>query len=139
MSEDRRKILDMLAKGKITVDEAEKLLAAISESETEKGEKTGKKEFPRYFRVVVEPGPESQKKEKVNIRVPFQILRAGIKLASVIPVDVQGKINKHLKEKGVNIDLSNIKAENLEEILVHLDDLTIDVDSGEEKVRIFCE
>lgn len=141
MSEDRRKILDMLAQGKITVDEAEKLLSAISQpaGESEPKEKPGKKDFPKYLRVVVEPGSENVKGEKVNIRVPFQLLRAGIKLASVIPVDVQGKVDEHLKEKGVNIDLSKITSENLEELLVHLNDLTVDVDSKEEKVRIFCE
>ena len=141
MSEDRRKILDMLADGKITVDEAEKLLSAISQpsGESEQSEKPGKKGMPKYLRVVVEPGSENVKGEKVNIRVPFQLLRAGIKLASVIPVDVQGKVDEHLKEKGININLSNITSENLEELLVHLNDLTVDVDSKEEKVRIFCE
>lgn len=141
MSEDRRKILDMLAQGKITVEEAEKLLSAISEPSGESAphEEKHKKDFPKYLRVVVEPGPESVKKEKVNIRVPFQLLRAGIKLASLIPVDVQGKIEKHLKEKGVDMDLSKIKSDNLEELLIHLNDLTVDVDSKEEKVRIFCE
>lgn len=141
MSEDRRKILEMLSEGKINVDEAENLLAAISQpsSEPEKGEKPQKKDFPKYLRVVVEPGPSSVKHEKVNIRVPFNLLRAGIKLASLVPVDVQGKVNEHLKEKGVNFDISNITPDNLEELLMHLNDLTVDVDSKEEKVRIFCE
>ncbi len=141
MNEERRKILEMLSQGKIDVDEAEKLLAAISEpsSESEKSEMPKTKDFPKYLRVVVEPGPESVKGEKVNIRVPFSLLRAGIKLASLVPVDVQGKVNEHLKERGVNLDLSNITSENLEELLVHLNDLTVDVDSKEEKVRIFCE
>jgi hypothetical protein len=141
MNEERRKILEMLSKGKIDVNEAEKLLAAISEhsSESEEGEIHKKKDFPKYLRVVVEPGPESVKGEKVNIRVPFSLLRAGIKLASLVPGDVQGKVNEHLKEKGVNLDLSNITSENLEELLVHLNDLTVDVDSKEEKVRVFCE
>ncbi len=141
MSEDRRRILDMLVQGKITVDEAEKLLSAISQpsGESEQSEKPDKKDFPKYLRIVVEPGPENVKGEKVNIRVPFQLLRAGVKLASVLPVDVQGTVNEHLKEKGINIDLSNITSENLEELLVHLNDLTVDVDSKEEKVRIFCE
>jgi len=141
MNEERRKILEMLSQGKIDVDEAEKLLAAISEpsKDSEKSEMPKKKDLPKYLRVVVEPGPESVKGEKVNIRVPFSLLRAGIKLASLVPVDVQGKVNEHLKEKGVNLDLSNITSENLEELLVHLNDLTVDVDSKEEKVRIFCE
>ncbi len=56
-----------------------------------------------------------------------------------MPVDVQGKVNDHLKEKGINLDLSNITSDNLEEILEHLNDLTVDVDSKKEKVRIFCE
>jgi len=141
MSEERRKILEMLSQGKIDVEEAEKLLSAISEpsSEPEQDEVPKKKDFPKYLRVVVEPGPESVKGEKVNIRVPFSLLRAGIKLASLVPVDVQGKVNEHLKEKGVNIDLSNITSENLEELLVHLNDLTVNVDSKEGNVRVFCE
>ncbi len=141
MNEERRKILEILAQGKISVDEAEKLLAAIfePESESEAREKPEKKGFPKYLRVVVEPGPGSRKGEKVNIRVPFSLIRAGIKLASVVPVDVQGKVNEHLKEKGVNLDLSNITPDNLEELLRHLNELEVDVDSKEEKVRIFCE
>ncbi len=141
MSEDRRKILEMLSEGKIDVDEAEKLLAAISppSGESEKEEIPQRKDFPKYLRVVVEPGPKSVKQEKVNIRVPFSLLRAGIKLASLVPGDVQGKVNEHLKEKGVNLDISNITPDNLEELLIHLNDLTVDVDSKEEKVRVFCE
>ncbi len=141
MSEDRRRILDMLAQGKITVEEADKLLSAISEpaGEPESKEAEQKRAFPKYLRVVVEPGPESVKKEKVNIRVPFQLLRAGIKLASLIPGDAQAKIETHLKDKGIDMDLSNIKSDNVEELLVHLNDLRVDVDSQEEKVRIFCE
>ena len=141
MSEERRKILEMLSEGKIDVDEAEKLLAAISQAsgEPQQSEPEKKKDFPKYLRVVVEPGPESIKKENVNIRVPFKLLRAGIRLASLVPGDVQGKINDHLKEKGVNLYVSNITPDNLEELLIHLDDLAVVVDSKEEKVRIFCE
>lgn len=141
MSEDRRKILEMLAEGKINVDEAEKLLSAISQptGEPEQSERPEKKTLPKYLKVVVEPGPQSEEDEKVNIRVPLSLIRAGIKLASVVPVDIQGKVNEHLREKGVNVDLSNITSDNLEEIIEHLNDLTVDVDSKKEKVRIFCE
>ena len=62
-----------------------------------------------------------------------------MRLASLIPGDVHGKIDTHLKEKGIDIDLSKITSDNLEELLIHLNDLTVDVDSKEEKVRIFCE
>ena len=141
MSEDRKKILEMLAQGKISVEDAEKLLQAISQpsAESEVGMKGKGTVFPRYLRVVVEPGPESKTKEKVNIRVPIALMKAGLKLASLIPVDVQGKVDAALKEKGITLDLSKITDKNLEELLVHLNDLTVDVDSGKEKVRVFCE
>jgi len=142
MSEERRKILEMLAEGKISIDEAEKLLAAISAYEPEKKEKQPdsdeEKQSPKYLRVVVEPAPDNKEGEKVNIRVPMKLLRAGIKLASVVPVDVQGKVDKALKEKGIKLDLSQITEDNMEELVEALSDLTVDVE-GKEKVRIFCE
>jgi hypothetical protein len=132
----------MLSEGKINTDEAEKLLAAISVDEPEKKEKQTdsgpEKQSPKYLRVVVEPAPDNKEGEKVNIRVPMKLLRAGIKLASVVPVDVQGKVDEALKEKGVKLDLSQITEDNLEEIVESLSDLTVEVE-GEEKVRIFCE
>jgi DNA-directed RNA polymerase subunit F len=139
MSEERKKILEMLAKGKISVEEAERLLSAISESEEESISGT-KKETSRlkYLRVVVEPGPGSGKEERVNIRVPIKLIRAGIKLASLLPNDVQGKVDGALKEKGISLDFSQINEENLEEIVESLRDLTVDVE-GEERVKIYCE
>ena len=142
MNEERRKILDMLAEGKINTDEAEKLLAAISSEESgekkSQSELSSEKQSLKYLRVVVEPAPDNKDGEKVNIRVPMKLMRAGIKLASLVPVDVQGKVQDALKEKGVKLDLSQITEDNLEELIEALSDLTVDVD-GKEKVRIFCE
>jgi hypothetical protein len=142
MSEERRKILEMLAEGKISTDEAEKLLTAISADEPEKKEKQPdsgeEKQSPKYLRVVVEPAPDDKEGDKVNIRVPMKLLRAGIKLASVVPVGVQGKVDEALKEKGIKLDLSQITEDNMEELVEALSDLTVDVE-GKEKVRIFCE
>ena len=141
MSEDRRKILDMLAEGKISVDEAEKLLTAISSDEA--GEKRNDEEsvkgvkFPfKYLRVQVEPGSGSG--ERVNIRVPLKLIRAGLKWAAFMPKDVQGKVDKALSEKGINMDFSSIKPEDLDDLVANLKDLTIDVE-GKETVKIFCE
>ena len=45
--------------------------------------------------------------------------------------------------KGVPIDLTQIKPENLEELVEQLNDLTVDVDQKDAyakvKVRVFCE
>lgn len=139
MNEERKKILEMLADGKIDVEEAERLLSAISESseETPAGEKTDKTRL-KYLRVIVEPGPGSEDNERVNVRVPIKLIRAGIKFASLLPKDVQGKVDNALKESGISLDFSQIKDENMEEIIESLRDLTVDVE-GKERVRIFCE
>jgi hypothetical protein len=143
MNEERRKILDMLAEGKISVDEAEKLLAAISAEEpgqrqSEKDSLIGTKSRYKYLRVLVEPGPNSNSGERVNIRVPLKLIRAGLKWAAFMPKHVQGRVDEALNEKGIDMDFSSIKPEDLEEIVTNLNDLTIDVE-GKETVKIFCE
>jgi len=142
MNEERRKILDMLAERKISVDEAEKLLAAIATEEaggkrSDEESVTGVKLPFKYLRVQVEPG-EGDEGERVNIRVPLKLIRAGLKWAALIPKDVQGKVDDALSEKGINLDLASIKPEDLAELVTHLKDLTIDVE-GKETVKIFCE
>jgi hypothetical protein len=43
-----------------------------------------------------------------------------------------------MKEKGVPFDLSHFNPKDVEELLVHLNDLTVEVE-GKEKIRVFCE
>jgi hypothetical protein len=136
MSEERKKILDMLSEKKITAEEAEKLLSAISKEEGN-GTGTVKKE-PKYLRVMVEPRPGSENPDRVNIRVPIKLIRAGLKLAALIPKSAQSQVNDALHEKGIEMDFSQIKPEDLDNIVAQLDDLTVDVE-GKESVRIFCE
>ena len=143
MSEERKKILSMLADGKITVDEAERLLEAVGESgdaDDTKASSTAKQGSPKYLRVEVD-GRDSKtgKPEKVNIKVPIQLLRAGLKLHSVLPDHAHNKIHDALNEKGVDLDLKNLKPESMEELIAALNDLTVDVDGEDEKVRIYCE
>jgi hypothetical protein len=136
MSEERKKILEMLSEKKITTEEAERLLSAISKEErTDTG--TAKKE-PRYLRIMVEPGPGSKNPDRVNIRVPLKLIHAGLKLAALIPKSAQSQVNDALHEKGIEVDFSQIKPEDLDNIIAQLDDLTVDVE-GKESVRIFCE
>ena len=138
MNEERKRILEMLAEGKINTDEAERLLSALS-NETEKGSDITEKVWGhKYLRVVVEPAPGSTSTERVNIRVPLKLIRAGLKLASFIPKDAQVKVNEALHEKGIDTDFSKIKPEDLEELIGQLDNLTVDVE-GKEKIRVFCE
>ena len=136
MSEERKKILDMLSQGKISTEDAEKLLSALAK-DGGPGADAVKKEL-KYLRIMVEPGPNSKEHDRVNIRVPLKLIRAGLKLAALIPKSAQTQVNDALHEKGIEMDFSQIKPEDLENIITQLDDLTVDVE-GKESVRIFCE
>ncbi len=140
MNEETTKILEMLKDGKIGVADAEKLLAAVSSGETAENEPQGAGgRKSRYLRIQVEPGPGSESKDRVNIRVPMKLIRAGLKLAAFIPRDARTQVASALKEKGIDADWDKISPEDLEQIVTQLDDLTVDIDDGKDKVRIFCE
>lgn len=135
MNENRRKILEMLASGKITAEEAERLLAAL-ENEPAKPNPGGK---PRFVRVVVTDEGHGEP-VNVNVRVPTQLLRAGVKLANLIPPVARDRVNSAFRKEGIPIDLNEIKPENLEEVIEHLSELTVDIDGGKKgRVRVFCE
>lgn len=139
MNERRKEVLEMLAAGKITADEAERLIAAL-EREPSGAAATSEKSKPKYLRVVVDAGPNAKgNAPKVNVRVPMQLLRAGVKLASLIPQQAQTHVNDALREKGLTVDLSQLKPENLEELVDGLSDMRIDVDDKDAKVTVFCE
>ena len=154
MNENRRQILEMLAAGKISADEAERLLNALEPDSSNATEFTGKtaggsgatvKTRAKYLRVLVE-ADESMTGMKgpttVNVRVPMQLLRAGVRLASLIPAQAHEQLDEALSRHGVPLTLSQIKPENLEELIDHLEDLTVDVngnDGNTTKVRVFCE
>jgi hypothetical protein len=160
MNENRRQILNMLAANKITAEEAERLLSAL-ESNGASASENGRSSFSmpengsrsesskgraKYLRVLVEAeegadghnGPTS-----VNIRVPMQLLRAGVRLASLIPAQAHQHFDEALSRHGVPLTLSQIKPENLEELVDHLDDLTVDVAAKDHnsnvKVKVFSE
>ena len=147
MSENRKRILDMLAQGKITVDEAERLLTTVEQPDTDgtgffaAGETS--KDERKYLRVVVEPNPDAGpgvEQHRVNIRVPMALIRAGVKLTSLIPSNATTKINEELHKSGVDFDVSNIRPENRDELVDAMKDLEIDVEGGREgKVKVFLE
>jgi Mrp family chromosome partitioning ATPase len=142
MSEERRKILNMVAEGKITVAEAEELLAAIGQKAEEpkkEEQRAADKPKPKYLRVVVASGKGGDAADCVNMRIPLQLARAGVKLAAIMPEEARQKVNQAFKDKGMNIDLDDLQSGKLDEILTSLGDCCIDVDGGGEKVRIFCE
>jgi hypothetical protein len=153
MNEHRRQILEMLSEGKITADEAERLIAALDKSVASSspaaGAATNATRF-KYLRVLVDSdssGNPHQGPVKVNIRVPMNLLRAGVRLAGLIPPQAREHVNAALRQKGIPFDINQIKPDNLEDLVDQLNELSIDVDVNNKngygddkvKVRVFCE
>jgi SHOCT-like protein len=139
MNDNRLQVLQMLAAGQISAEEAEGLIAALDRPAAPP-RAAGPTLNPRYLRILVQDtesgatGPTN-----VNIRVPFQLLRAGVRLTSLLPGGAKDQINDALRRSGVPIDVTQLKPEELEELVLHLADVTIDVDEKDTKVRIFAE
>ena len=141
MADNQRRVLEMLAENKISVDEAARLLTLVEDPSGATDEES-RKQPPKYLRVVVQPNPDGGTEagaEHVNIRVPMALMRAGIKLTSLIPPKAADQVNETLREKGIDMDLRNLKAEDLEPLVDALSDLEINVESGKEKVHIYVE
>jgi SHOCT-like domain len=136
MNEERKKILEMLQQGKITVEEAENLLAALASPDENKS--GAEKPACKYLKVIVEPSPQSENRDRVNIRVPVKLIRAGLKFAAFVPKHAHASINQALHEKGIEMDFTQFTQQDIEELVSQLSDLTVEVE-GKDKVRICCE
>jgi hypothetical protein len=146
MTDSQKRILEMLTEKKITVEEAERLLSLTGKEEetgkTSTSEIAGIKLPFKYLRVLVQPGPNAepgQGAEKVNIRVPVKLIRAGMKLTSLIPPQAADKMNEAMSEKGIDFDLRNLKSEDIDELLEALSDLQVDVNDGKESIKVYAE
>jgi hypothetical protein len=152
MSDNQKRILQMLAEGKISVDEASRLLSLVDQ-EQRAGEGGGQKpgvSSAKYLYVRVEPKPGSynpgenagrpwKEPGRVNVRIPIGLIRAGIKLRGLIPPQVADDISQAMHEKGVNFDIRDLKDENIEELIKALGETEISVDSDQAEVRIHAE
>jgi hypothetical protein len=145
MTEERRQILEMLAGGKINADEADRLLGALgggTSSATATATAVQTKPLPKFIRVMVDAKEgKDNKPVHINVRVPIMLLRAGVRIASLIPPRAQEKVNEELRKNGMDLDLSQIKPENINELIDQLQDLSIDIDHEQDdvKVRVYTE
>ncbi len=146
MSENKKKILEMLEKKKINADEAYRLLSAIDAKESgseEKAHETDDKIKHKYLRVTITPGEnpfDPEHSDRVNVRVPMSLIRAGIKLTSLVPPEALDKANQALNDKGIKFDVRNMKPEDIEGLIDALGDMEIDVEGHRgEKIKVFVE
>lgn len=138
MKDDRRQVLDMLANGKLTAEEAERLIAALERNGVG-ATVMSESDRIKYLRVLVDTVDPLDGPTKVNVRVPMQLLRAGVRLTGVIPASAREEVNNALRKEGIPFDINNLTPQNLEELVEQLRDLSVDVDNENTKVRVFCE
>ena len=139
MVEDRTRILNMLKDDKISVEEAEELLNALDKGKPAESLQTSNipKKSYKYLRVLVEGSGSN--KEKVNVKIPLGLIRAGCKMGSIIPRNAKEKLDLKFNEKGINFSFDELNPENIDDLLQALGEMSIDIEDDEEKVRIFCE
>jgi hypothetical protein len=129
----------MLSEGKISAHEADALLDVLQEAPPPPSAATPiAAPVPKFLRVTVDSN-EDGRANRVNVRVPLDLIRAGMRLAALLPAVAYEPVNRALKENGLDLDVSKIKPENLEELVAHLRELQVDVEGDGDKVRVFCE
>jgi hypothetical protein len=153
MDEPKKKILEMVASGKITVEEAAALLdkvapilpgprqiegpdngapqAAEAPPHTEtQAPADARPKNPRYLRVMV----ESAGGDEVNVRVPLSLIKTGIKLGSLMPHQASEAINRS------GFDFSMLSGLEGEELMEALRELEVHIESADgDEVQVFCE
>jgi hypothetical protein len=141
MSDDMRRVLELLAQGKVTTDEAEQLLRALAaQPATSPSRETAERPKPRYVRISVHKSAASGGTDKdVNIRVPIAIVKSGMRLGALIPGVANDQVTARLRERGLDVDFSKLDAAAIDGILQDLGDRHIDIDAGMAQVRISAE
>jgi hypothetical protein len=132
MSAETRQVLEMLTEGKITAADAERLLEKLTASASAGSDTHAAEQAPaagagkKFLRVMIErPGGDD-----VNVRVPLNMIRSGVKLVGVLPP----KALEILQQEGIDPALlSQQSQEALDQI--HVDMAT----KWGKRIRVFCE
>ena len=140
MSENRRRVLEMLSEGKVSVDEAERLIGLLDEDGAEvratQEVLPPRKGQAKYLRVVVDSNGSGS---HVDVRVPLALIKAGVKLHTLVPGNAAEGINKALKDHGIDADVRSLRTEDVEQLIDALSDLEVHVQDGSDNVRVYCE
>jgi hypothetical protein len=142
MDENKNKILQMLSEGKISVEEASRLLYLVGEeSKTDTSDNSIRKSKSnaKYLYVKVSPKEGHQDAERVNVRIPISLVRAGMKLTALMPPEVADNVNKAMKDKGMGFDIRNLDNNFIEQLVNALKDEEIEIDSEEALIKVYAD
>ena len=139
MNENSRRVLEMLSEGKVSVDEAERLISLVDEEpeattvvQPLAPPRTG---AARYLRVTI----NSDEDEHIDVRVPLALIKAGVKLHTLLPEKATKKIKKTMKKNDIDVDIHNLRSEDLEQLIDALSEIEVNIQDGDDKVRVYCE
>ena len=96
MKEERKRVLDMLAEGKISSDEAARLLDSLEEKSGHSEAETTQNNEGRFLKIHVEDPKDNS---KVDVRLPLVLVRAASRFASR---------NAKANVNGADIDLNEL-------------------------------
>ena len=135
--EERMRILRMVEEGKISAQEADRLLGALEGSELNGIAKKGK---AKWLKVRVYEKDSGNPRVRVN--VPLALVKIGAKIGAKFSMKLPEEARREMSDKG--IDLSDLKdLEKLESLIDNLADegpfKLVDVEEDNERVEVFLE
>lgn len=143
MSAETKKVLEMLAAGKISQEDAERLLDKLSGPGSASAEqpnapanagagptKTSEAPRLRFIRIQIDrPG-----KDDINMRVPLSNLRGGTHWMAFLPIRLADKLNEY------GLDFGSLDRMNEQEFRKAMEQMNIDIQARSGKrVRIYAE
>jgi len=77
--------------------------------------------------------------DNVGVKIPIALVRSGLKLTSLIPAQAMDQINDSMPEHGMCVDFSNLKPEDIDELVGTLREMEINIDAKNgDSVRVYC-
>jgi len=134
MSNERKQVLQLLADGKISADQADRLLEKLASAQPSdaapEAHSVPAGAVPKFMVIHV----DCKEGEKVDVRLPIGLLRSGIKLTAMMPKEAAQAMSDN------GIDFSQLSGLAGDDLISALHAMTIDVRSADgDKIQICCE
>ncbi len=139
MSDEKRRVLELLAEGKVNVNEAEKLLRALEpENSAALDIPSGGGSVPKYLFMVAHDDKKGDGSKGVfRMKMPLSLLRAGIKMKAPIPEEARESALSKLKAKGIEIDPFELSEDQVDDFLRALSELEMVAGGGGGEFRMY--
>ena len=138
MSDETKRVLEMVAAGKITVDEGERLLGALGAGQPAPPPEA-ERPVPRFLKMEAGAIGKDGKDEGFRMRVPLDLIRAGIMMRALIPETKRDRINEKLREKGIEGDIFEMSDDQIDTLIHSLGELEMEGGDGDGGFRLYLE